>query len=260
MKYRSLLFVPAKEKMLGKISGFSADGYIIDLEDSVAEEDKDNALVRVQDYLAEKKSDNIWVRINRNRQNEELKNLKKFDVGFMLPKFEDCSQYEDSADILSQHKVIALIETPISMVNIGQIARCDYVDALALGAEDYSAGMNMVNNSQNLLYVRSLLLNYAKAYNKAVYDTPSFQINDFELFKEEVNTACDMGFDGKLAINPKHISYINESFGKCDFDFMRSVISQYEDSGEAVVVIDGVVYEKMHINRMKKIIKENGGM
>ena len=38
---------------------------------------------------------------------------------------------------------------------------------------------------------------------------------------------------------------------------MKSVISRYEADGNAVVVIDGKVFERMHINRFKRIVKEN---
>ena len=40
---RSLLFVPSKEKMFKKIGVLGADAYIVDLEDSIEEENKEKA-------------------------------------------------------------------------------------------------------------------------------------------------------------------------------------------------------------------------
>ena len=47
----SLLFVPAKDRMLAKIESFDADAYIIDLEDSIEDYDKEEALERLVNWL-----------------------------------------------------------------------------------------------------------------------------------------------------------------------------------------------------------------
>ncbi len=49
---KSLLFVPSKPKMLGKIVSSEADACIIDLEDSINEADKEQALEDACDFLA----------------------------------------------------------------------------------------------------------------------------------------------------------------------------------------------------------------
>lgn len=259
MKLRSLLFVPAKEKMMSKIVSLSADGYIIDLEDSIEAGQKDVALQCVVNHLAELEPSKIWVRINADRAEQELTVLKNYPIGFMLSKVTSANQYQRYEAILSEHSVIALIETPMAIVNIYDIASCSYIDALAFGAEDYTASMNMENVERNLSYARLAILNYARAFNKATFDTPSFKIGDLKAFEQEVQLAASMGFEGKLCINPKHINYINECFGRCDLEYIRSVVARYEADENAVVVIDGVIYEKMHIARYKKILRENEG-
>ena len=260
IKNRSLIFIPAKEKMLNKIKEFNADIYIIDLEDSIENAEKENALNILTQYLDNMlEKSNIFVRINSDNYLKELEMLEKYkEIGFMLPKFEYGNQYDDVEAILKEHEVIALIESPLGIVNIQEIVAREFVNAVAFGAEDYTAKVNMKNNKDNLIYQKSRIVNYSKAYNKKVFDTPSFKINDYEGFKEEVESSVDLGFDGKLLIHPKHIEYINDAFGNIDLEKYKDIIGRYEESKEAVVVIDGVVYEKMHINRMKKIIKENG--
>ena len=260
MRPRSYLFVPANEKMLGKIPGMAADAYIIDLEDSIEASEKDNALSRVIGFLKTDHGKKIHVRVNADRLEKEFSALSGFaGIGIMIPKFEDEKVYDEYKQFLSAHEIIALIETPKGIVNIGSIAKTEWVDMLAFGAEDYSASMNMKNTPELLMYAKSRIVNYSKAYGKGVIDTPSFQISDPDKFKKEVSLAVDMGFDGKMLISPKHIDFINESFKSNDIEFMCRIVDKYEADGKAVNVIDGVVYEKMHINRMKKIIKENGG-
>lgn len=255
---KSLLFVPAKEKMLAKIPFLSADAFIIDLEDSIKEEEKAEALELLCTFLSEHpECSNVCVRLNKNNFEEEAVALNCFDVGFMLPKFESSDEYTSIEGIWFQHNLIALVETPMGVINIQQIAQCSWVDAIAFGAEDYTASVNMLNDDIMLLPIKSTLIAYAKAYNKKVYDTPSFKLNNEAEFEQEVKNAMNLGFDGKLAISPKHIQYINETFNSSDLNYIKSVIERYQAEGNAVVVIDGKVYEKMHINRLKKIIKEN---
>lgn len=257
---RSLMFVPAKEKMLKKIVEFTADAYIIDLEDSIPANAKSDALKAVVEFLENydyKKS--IYVRVN-GRGEGELHELDKFvDIGFMLPKFEGPIGYDNSLNVLKKHKVIALIETPLGILKAAETAECSWVDSLAFGAEDYTATVNMKNENALLIMQKSHLVNCARCYNKTVYDTPSFNIDDVVKFGEDVEYSVNLGFDGKLLINPRHIQPINDAFKSIDIQSFKYIINQYEQANQAVVVIDGKVYEKMHIDRMRKILKENGG-
>ena len=77
-----------------------------------------------------------------------------------------------------------------------------------------------------------------------------------EKLKEDIQYSIDLGFDGKLAINPKQITLINEMFSPHDIEYMKKIISIYEESGEAVLCYNNTVYEKMHIERMKRVVKE----
>ena len=251
---KSLLFVPAKDKMLAKIPSMNANAYIIDLEDSIPEEEKEEALMRVVNYLDGQSSvSNIIVRINSNYAERELTKLSKYaEIGFMLPKYEKVNPYDQYEEILKDHFTIALIESPRAIVELSDICAKKYISALAFGAEDYTAKVNMENSVEYLFFQKSMLVTYAKAYDLKVYDTPSFKLNDEAEFEREVRNAKNLGFDGKMAISPKHVQFINDTFFSNDLEYMKSVISRYEDDGNAVVVIDGKVYEKMHINRLKK--------
>lgn len=254
----SLLFVPAKEKMLKKLGNLGADAYIIDLEDSIEDENKEEALLAVINTLNDLKYENIRiiVRINKNRYMQDIEALLKFNVGFMLPKFEHPSEYENIREISNNHYIYALIETPKGLVFLSEIASCEYVHALAFGAEDFTAFVGMANEIQYLRYQKSCIITFARAYGKKVFDTPSFQLDDCNKFQLEVEESRKLGFDGKMAINPRHLQYINECFSDGDLDVMKAIVEEYEQKQQAVLVINGKIYEKMHICHMKKIIKE----
>lgn len=256
---KSLLFVPAKDKMLAKIPSLDANAFIIDLEDSIPEGEKDEALNRTISFIdGLETASNIIVRINANRAETELSRLSRFgEIGFMLPKYEKNNPYDVHRDLLHIHYTIALIETPSAVVDLREISKVSYINALAFGAEDYTAKVNMENNVDYLLFQKSMLVTYAKAHDLQVFDTPSFKLDNIAEFEREVHNAKALGFDGKMAISPKHVSFINETFSSNDLDYMKSVIERYEADGNAVVVIDGKVFERMHINRFKRVIKEH---
>lgn len=260
MKNRSLIFIPAKEKTLSKLGQLGSDQYIVDLEDSIGEQDKEKALQETISVLQDANIQQVYVRLNKPRYKEEALLLDSIDgLGFMLPKFEEVIEYQDLYEIWSKHPVIALIETPKGIINIDEIVKCNWIDSIAFGAEDYTAAVNMENSYQKLSYQKSVLITYAKAYKKKVYDTPSFQLNDIDKLTEEISDSVSLGFDGKLAIHPKQIEIINSLFSAYDIDYLKKVVSAYEQQENAVMVYEGKPYEKMHIARFKRIIKENGG-
>lgn len=255
---RSLLFVPSKEKMLKKIGELGADMYIIDLEESIETNKKSEALQLLIDKLSSlnTKNFNIIVRLNQNSYQKEIMELDKYSVGFMLPKYETKEDYQEIKKIKNEHDIYALIETPKGIINIREIVSNPGIKAIAFGAEDFTANVGMKNDIEYLRYQKSRLVTYSRAYNKLVYDTPSFQLYDYEQFKKEVDEARKLGFDGKMAINPKHIAYINQTFADADIKVMKKIIDEFEREGKAIMVRNGKVYETMHINHMKKILKE----
>lgn len=256
----SLLFVPARKKMLQKITGSQADACIIDLEDAILPEDKEAALEELIAFLREFHAEKIYVRLDGRHIQRQIAALQGLAfAGYMLPKFETPEVFEQWRDLLAEKQVIALVETPKGAVNIERIVQCPWVNAVAFGAEDYTSCTGMTNSPETLHYVKSRIVMYCKAYEKPVYDTPSFILDDMEMLRTEAERALDMGFEGKLAIHPKQITVINQVFTACDAEYLASIIAQYESGGEAVLKIDGKVYEKMHIAHMKRILKEKKG-
>lgn len=258
-KNNSLLFVPAKQKMLEKIPSFSADAFIIDLEDSIPVIEKRAALEAAIDFLRTHDSANCYVRIDRALMSEQLSQLRCVGFqGYMIPKIESVDVLISNAEHFKGREVVALIETPRGLANVKEIAECPFVTSLAFGAEDYTAFCGMTNRIDNLLYHKSRIVMYAKANGKHVYDTPCFNLDDVSAAEDETKLAVEMGFDGKLAIHPKMIPMIARAFGDYDFAYLKSVIEQYEAQGSAVLKLGETVFEKMHIDHFCRILKENG--
>ncbi len=260
LKCNSWLFVPAIEKFLAKIETCRADVVIIDLEDAILNTEKDSALLLVSKFLKSYsfKTD-VLVRINSDRLTKEIAELNKYAIkGYMLPKTE-CDEDIKKLSSITDKSIIALVETAKGIVNLSEIAKNEKVFAIAFGAEDYTTQNGIKKSDEFLLYPKSKIVAYAKAYNKIAIDTISLNITDKDKYAVEAQKTKDFGFDGKLAIHPMQVEVINSIYTD-NIEYYRYIIEQYEKSGVAVLNIDGKVFEKPHINEMKRKISdfENG--
>lgn len=258
--YRSLLFVPGRTEKIKNIGRFYADIYLLDLEDSVKETEKGQALQEVKSFLEQNHDKyHCMVRLDSEYLKKQLKILSEYrDIGFMLPKFSDPKMYDgEVVAILEKHEVIALVETPLGVIHAEAIAACKWVHALAFGAEDYASSMGADHGSDVIHYARSRLLTCARAYGKKCYDSPSFIYDDEIRFENELEYSINMGFDGKMAISPKHVERINQRYlKKYDIQKVKVILEEYEKKKQAVLKLDGIVYERMHIMQMKQWLKE----
>lgn len=259
--YRSFLFVPATDKLLKKIKDSTADAIIIDLEDAIFEADKDLALKRAFGYLKENaehiRNKMIFVRINPERFEEEIRILNKTIVcGYMLPKTETKKQIRKIKKSAKDKKIIALIESARGILNAEEVVKYKGTSMVAFGAEDYTTKCDISNTHENLIYPKSKIVTIAKAYKKPAIDTISLNIGDKALYREEAEKSKNLGFDAKLAIHPMQVEVINEVFSLLDAADMKNIVEAYENSDRAVTTINGKVFEKPHIDAMKRKIEE----
>lgn len=258
--FHSFLFVPANEKMLSKIDDCFADAVIIDLEDAVLEKDKDCALKLTYEFTSHKHNKPIFVRINTNRINTEIPLLSKTNVvGFVVPKAESLETIKTIYDIDNSKQIIALVETPLGIINVPELSKSDMIYGIAFGAEDYTTKCNIHNLHENLLYQKSRIVNYCNAYEKLSIDTMSLNIRHKEEYQLEAQKTKDIGFNAKLAIHPMQVEIINELYSNMDYEYMKYVVDTYYKSGESVVEIDGKVYEKPHIAALENKLKDLEG-
>lgn len=254
--YRSLLFVPAEKKKLLKIYAVNADCVIVDLEDAILDSQKDEALLELEKFLDSYTYDiDIYVRLNPDRIEIETSALNKYNIsGFMLPKTESIKDIENFRKYVLDKKLIVLLESPLGMINIREIVSKS--DMVAFGAEDYTGQTDIKNESKYLSYVKSMIVTYAKAFNKDVFDTISLNYRDVDEYESDVIETKNYGFTGKLAIHPKQVDIINEVYKDQNIEYYRYVLQGYNKSGLAVFNIDGKIYEKPHIEALKKKIEE----
>jgi citrate lyase subunit beta/citryl-CoA lyase len=285
MMLRSLLFVPGdSEKKLARSESVSADALILDLEDSVAPENKVKARGLVCEYLAGHSSDRkrqIWVRINPIDQPEAGADLgaviRGRPDGIVQPKTRSpddvillgqrIGTYEMEHDypIGSTRVLPVATETPVALFSMGDYVRCDKrLAGLTWGAEDLSAAVAALDNkdsdgnwTQPYQLARSLCLFAAHAADVEAIDTLYANFRDSEGLRASCKEARRDGFSGKLAIHPDQVDVINDAFTPNDEEIARArrIVDLFEaNPGAGTLALDGAMLDIPHLKQSRKIL------
>ncbi|ATW24487.1 HpcH/HpaI aldolase/citrate lyase family protein [Candidatus Formimonas warabiya] len=265
-KCNSFLFIPAnKYKYFYNKKILDADAVIIDFEDTIIQEDILEYINDINYILDDIFLKHVYLRVNSEEYFKIVGNinLKKIN-GIMIPKF--CL---DNMNIGILHNIInlkkeilILIESPRGILDLKETLQNFRIMGVFFGSEDYISEINGLRNRENMLYPRLNILNISKAFGVYCYDTIFPDLNSENLFKEEVDYSHEMGFDGKLAIHPSQLDYINKRFKICieSVEKYKMIVQLYYENIKQnktnVIVIDGKIFEPPHIKRFEKMIKE----
>ncbi len=271
----------------------AADVIIFDLEDSLGPDEKEEGLALLVRELAapaagtqeQAPGPRIYIRINAadsaaedagesagstaedagesagadgGRMQRELEALKDCAFeGYVLPKCEDLAAADRYPELFEGKKIAALVETPRGILNLEKIAGDARVCALMLGGEDFCAELGVPSSPEALAYARSQIILFAAAYGKKSLDTVSFEYRDKDAFLKLYDASLRLGFSGRLMIHPAQAQAARERdaalLSEGDLVRFREIIRQYREGGGGALVIDGTVYERMHIERMERL-------
>jgi citrate lyase subunit beta/citryl-CoA lyase len=278
--WRSMLYVPAtSEKFIEKAHERGADAIKIDLEDAVALAEKARArtLVRSAAKTVARGGADVLVRINRPLRMavDDLEASVWPEVhGLVLPKVESAdhigflaeiiTELEDERDMQRGHiKLMALIETPRGYSNVRDIAHSsERLSAIALGQEDFSAEMGMVEpEGMSLLsYYQTVQVAAREAGILPIgYPGSIAEFTDLELFKSNALIARKLGFDGGACIHPKQVPILNEAFTPTDEEIDRSerMVAAYDAAmaaGDGAVAFEGKMIDVPVVARAERIL------
>ncbi len=282
MRLRSLLFVPGdSERKFAKARTSGADALILDLEDSVAQDRKDEARAATRAMLdGDRGAQTIYVRVNALDTGRTLGDIASAlpgrPNGIMLPK---CESGEDVAKAAAWlDGVEAALGLPVGAVRIIAIAtetakallRLDSygragprLAGLMWGAEDLAASLGSTSNADERGFhspfrlARDLCLIAARAAGVAPSDTVYTRIDDLAGLAAEAAAARRDGFAAKAVIHPKHIEAVNAAFAPtaAEIGWAKQVVEAFaRDSGAGVVRIDGRMIDKPHLKAAEAIL------
>ena len=275
---RSVLYMPGSNaRALEKARELPADGLILDLEDAVAPEAKAPAREAIVKALRNGFGEReVMVRINGLDTRWWVEDLNAIagakPDAVLVPKVSDPGQLQDLAARIvdmgtDPHvRVWAMMETPLAMLNVGEIA------AAALDSETRLAGFVMGTNDiaketrAQLLPGRAPMLAWlaqcvraAHAFGIDLLDGVYNDLADIEGFRRECEQGRDMGFDGKTLIHPNQIEPCNAVFSPSAAEVAqaRKFIAAFdlpENRDKGVVQIEGRMVERLHADMARRTV------
>jgi len=267
---RSFLFVPGtNKKRIEKALSMDTDAVIIDLEDAVALNEKENARNLAYHFSLKDRKPLLYARTNSYNTpffKKDIEMIKEayFD-GIMLPKCETGEELTFLTKILpTKTDFIPLIESAKGIINLKELGSTSKnISRFAFGALDYTLdiGANYTKSGRELLYPRSHLVLISKVLGlMPPVDTVFPDLQDECLFIEEIKEAKNLGMFGKLAIHPKQLSLINKNFtpSKKEIEEARRIVEIFEKrekEGIAAIEIDGKFVDYPVFERSKKLLK-----
>lgn len=275
---RSWLYVPADDPYkIGKAAASDADVAILDLEDGCPADRKDAGRRCVAAALVDTDFGSTlrYVRINPTRGHHwraDLEATRAAADGYVIAKASDPSAVITVAAWLRAHRhrephpdVAPIVTEDIAGVFAAEatITADPLVGTALWGTEDLSASLGAwaVHDERDDLLdvfkvVRSLVLLAARRRAKRIIDTPHLRIGDLEGLATQARLAARMGFTGKQAIHPSHISVINDAFvpDETEVAAARELVAAFEHGGGAVVRVDDDMQDHPHLMRARAIL------
>lgn len=279
---RSMLFMPGNNPgMLVSADQLGADAIIYDLEDAVSLGEKDSARELVKNALINLAFEHSFVTVRMNPidspywQDDLDAILPAEPDGIVIPKAsveavqtveKYVNDFYDKQQVKEEDRTIRfllLIEDAAGIINADKIAAStNRADALLLGGEDYSVsmGVDRTDDSKELEYARFRLATCARAFHLDALDTPFTDINDEEGLKKDTAFSKQIGFNGRLVINPRQIPAIHRIFTPSQekIEDAQIVLQAAEDArknGKGVFSFRGKMVDKPVISRAENLVK-----
>lgn len=265
---RSSLSVPgSSERMLAKAAGLEADEIVVDLEDSVASDAKEQARELVGDLVVAERSLAVAVAVRINpltspwgeRDVADLVERAGPRIGsLVIPKVESgedvlavdrllCSVGEPARGVGLQ----ALIETAGGILRAGEIAiGSPRLEALILGYADLAASLGRAPGPappEQWLHAQETVLVAARAAGLQAIDGPYLEIRDDDGLRLRAEHARALGFDGKWAVHPGQLGIINAAFTPVHEELVRAraiLDALARAEGRGAVELDGEMVDE----------------
>lgn len=275
---RTLLFMPGNNPgMLASAGSLGADIVIFDLEDAVAQTEKDAARVLVRNALTYMKPGlEVTVRINALDTpywNADILAAVTGGADYILaPK---CAQPSDAHTLVraieaaetatgsgKKTGLLALVESALGVENAFALA-CSHprLAAILLGAEDLTAelGAKRTPEGREIQYARSRIVMACRAAGIKALDTPYPFVTDLEGLEADAAFSAQLGFDGKAVISPHHVHAVNEAFSPSAeqvrwAERVMAAARRAEAEGKGAVSLDGMMVDLPIIKRAERIV------
>jgi citrate lyase subunit beta/citryl-CoA lyase len=263
---RSLLFMPGSNaRALEKARRLDCDVVVLDLEDSVAPEAKEQARMAVCAAVAAHDFGHkeVAVRVNALSSvfgHDDLEAVAKAGPdAIILPKVSGAAEAGGAhRAIPSSIALWAMIETPRAIFHLDAIASAG-VSCLIFGANDLTKDMraSAMPGRENLWAAMSLIVMNARAHGIDAIDATFNAIHDTEGFAASCAQGRAFGFDGKTLIHPGQIEAANRIFAPSadQIEEARRILAGFaQNPDKSVLALDGRMVERLHAEEASRLL------
>ena len=275
---RSVLYMPGSNaKALAKAASLPADALILDLEDSVAPDAKEEARAQVVEAA---KGDfggrEVIIRVNGPHTpwgpSDLIAAASAGPDAILLPKVDGPGAIMLAARVMRENdapdktRLWAMMETPNAVLNAGQIAAvaadsASRLSVMVMGLNDLAkeTRARLTPGRPNMTAWVANCVIAARAHGVDIIDGVYNDIKDLDGFRAECLQGRDMGLDGKTLIHPGQIDICNEVFAPttAEIDSARAIIDAFalpENAGKGVIQLNGKMVELLHADMARRTL------
>ena len=258
---------------------YKPDSIMLDLEDAVAEREKDAARYSLYHALQEIDYRGVErvVRINGLDTNLWREDIRCAVAGgcdsIRIPKTETADDVRTVEYAIAEAErefsrpegsvlIMAALESARGVINAMSI--CDSSERLfgiALSGGDYSKDLQVPISGTGVEFMgaRQHMVIAARAAKVQCFDTVWTNLDDMEGFRRETEIIHSMGFDGKSIVNPRQIPIVHEIYTPSEKSviFAEKVIKEIDTKkaqGIGVFTVDGKMIDIAFYDGAKRTI------
>ena len=285
---RSFLFAPGNvARRVEKALTLDADAVIVDLEDSVADADKEATRKAVADALLRPRKGRGYVRVNapssRFCHGDLMATLSRGVDGVVLPKVESAADLHavdwliwnlelergiapGSIDLMPQVETAAglqRIDRILQARNLRPYSGPWRVKRVAFGAADYGhdLGLSPTLDEPELADARArvVLASRAAGFENPI-DSPWFHFKETAAFARALERSRRNGFQGRLCVHPDQLAPVNAAYMPsadevASAERIVAAFAQAEARGEAAVQVDGQMVDYPVVFRARALLE-----
>ena len=259
---RSVLFLPASNpRAITKARDAGADLVVLDLEDAVKHEDKQEARRAAVEALAQSWSMPVAIRVNgvgSEWHTLDLDAVARSRADFVVvPRAISAHLVHGVAEAVDK-PALAMIETAAGVLAAAQIA--DTSAGLIAGTNDLRSDLRLPLDAgrEPISASLQLIVLAARASGIAVFDGVFNRLDDPDAFLLEAEEGRRLGFDGKSLIHPNQIEPCHRAFAPSSFEIERArkLVEAFHGGAER---FENEMIERMHVEAAQRVLERAAG-
>ena len=278
---RTMMFMNAQKPGLIKDAYiYGCDSIMLDLEDAVAENQKDAArfslyhalttidygktevIVRINGLDTPHWQEDIRVCVAGGADGIRIAKCESANDVKVVEAAVEAAEKEFGVEV-GRTLLMAALESPKGILNAYEICTAsDRMFGVAISGGDFRKCMQTVfqPDGVDMLVARGQMLMAARAAGIQCFDTVFTNLDDNEGFEAEVRQNKAMGFDGKSLINPKQIRLVHEVFAPTQKEIIQAekfvrAFNEAAAAGIGVFTVDGKMVDLAFIPGAQRTLK-----